>query len=361
MKKANIIAFYLPQFHPFKENDQWWGAGFTEWTNVAKARKLFPGHLQPKLPGELGFYDLRLEDTRIKQAELARQYGIDAFCYYYYRLNPTLHLMEQPIQEVLQSGKPDFPFMFCWANHDWIAKDWNGDDSFSGRVLARQKYNGEVDNKNYFNELLPYFKDNRYIKIDNCPLFAIYKVRDIPDIDKFMKLWNTLAQENGFDGIKFLAYSENWEKDKYELEKYDFYKIISSRLQTVRNINTWYYNIGRYFRRAFRLPQILRYQNVIKRLISDDEKDERLCPVIMPNWDPSPRRGSYCHLWINCTPALFRKHLMAIFEIIKKKHNKMVFVKSWNEWGEGNYLEPDRNFGRAYLEILKSVRSDFNM
>ena len=149
--KARVIAFYLPQFHPFKENDEWWGKGYTEWISVARARKLFPGHEQPKLPGELGFYDLRLPETREAQAAMAQKYGVDGFCYYYYRLRKGCNLMDRPLKEVLASGKPDFPFMLCWANHDWMAKSWNNTDkSKVSKMLVKQEYGGVDDIRDYF-------------------------------------------------------------------------------------------------------------------------------------------------------------------------------------------------------------------
>ena len=143
--KARVIAIHLPQFYPFPENDEWWGKGYTEWISVARARKLFPGHEQPKLPGELGFYDLRLPETREAQAAMAQKYGVDGFCYYYYRLRKGCNLMDRPLKEVLASGKPDFPFMLCWANHNWEAKDWNKHDSYKSRMLVRQEYGDEND------------------------------------------------------------------------------------------------------------------------------------------------------------------------------------------------------------------------
>lgn len=362
MEKAKLIAFYLPQFYPFKENDEWWGAGFTEWTNLAKARKLFPWHEQPKIPGELGFYDLRLEETRLAQAELAKKFGVDAFCYYYYRLNKNLHLMDFPLKAMFNSGKPDFPFMLCWANHNWEAKDWNSYDSFKSKMLAKQEYGDEEDIKDFFMEVLPYFKDPRYLKIDNSPLFSIYKPLDIPNVEEMIEIWNKLAIENGFAGVKFIGYTEEFKFQKNKILEKKFWNITSCRMNAVRHNHSQILRyIGAGIRYLFKAPYIISYKRVLKELISLDEALEYVNPVIMPNWDPSPRRARYVHMWIGSTPELFGKHLDLVFKIVKKKNNKIVFIKSWNEWGEGNYLEPDRKYQDAYLKMLKKKREEYGI
>lgn len=362
MDKAKIIAFYLPQFHPFKENDEWWGAGFSEWTNLAKARKLFPGHEQPKLPGELGFYDLRLPETRKAQADLARQYGIDGFCYYYYRLNPNLHLMERPLREVLESKQPDFPFMICWANHDWQQKLFNTEKGNTSRLLAEQEYGDAKDIEQYFYEILPYFKDDRYIKDDNCPLFSIYEALKIPNLEEFIRIWNDLAKHNGFSGVKFIGYTEDPKNHKEQMLKAGCWAVNSCKLYAFMRYHS---QIKRYFvaalRKIFKLPYICSYIKAQKDFIGDDEKDENVMPTVIPNWDRSPRRGRYSEILIKSTPEGFSEHLRNVFSIIKSKNNKYIFIKSWNEWGEGNYLEPDRKFGRKYLETLKSEREEFGV
>lgn len=363
MQKAQIIAFYLPQFHPFKENDEWWGKGYTEWISVARARSLFPGHEQPKLPGELGFYDLRLEETREEQARLAREYGVDGFCYYYYRLGKGKNLMDRPLKEVLASGKPDFPFMLCWANHNWEAKDWNTKDSYTSRILAKQEYGDEQDMRTYFYEVLPYFQDARYIIDDNNrPLFAIYKPLHVKNMQKMMQVWNALAIENGFNGVQFIAYTV---ESKIELKKiFDlgFSLVISNRMYAIRHNHN---QVKRYIeaglRYMFKYPYIAEYKDIIKDLTAEETLDEHIIPTIMPNWDPSPRRGRNTDLWIHSTPQLFKKHVKNVLSYIENKQNKMVFIKSWNEWGEGNYMEPDRKWQRAYLEALKDARKEMNL
>lgn len=354
MDKPKFVALYLPQFHPFKENDEWWGKGYSEWTSVAQAKPQYPGHYQPKIPGDLGFYDLRLKETRQAQADLAKQYGVDAFCYYYYRLNKDLHPMDSIIKDVLATGEPDFPFMFCWANHNWEAKEWNSYESYKSRMLAVQEYGDAEDVKAFFMEVLPYFKDSRYLKEDNCPLFSFVGPMTIPNVEEFMRIWNELAKQNGFNGVKFWAYTDRYVQYRNELEKKGFDKIISCRLHPeylkgtkIKKILTkiWYHLIP--------LPILLSYKKIIKDLFSSDEKDENVIPCVVPNWDPSPRRKRWVSIWTGITPELYGRQIHNVLELVKNKKNKWIFIKSWNEWGEGNYLEPDRKYGRKFLEEMK--------
>ena len=203
-EKPLVIAYYLPQFHPFKENDEWWGKGFTEWTNVGKAKPLFRGHYQPKVPADLGYYDLRLPEIRQQQAELAKEAGVSGFCYWHYWFGEGRQLLNEIIDEVVATGKPDFPFCLGWANETWKAKQWNKDGS-GDKVLIEQRYGGEDDYRHHFEYVLKIFKDDRYIKIKNCPLFLIYQPQLMPDMQQFISLWNKWAIEAGFNGIYFIA------------------------------------------------------------------------------------------------------------------------------------------------------------
>ena len=358
-EKAKTIAFYLPQFHPFKENDEWWGKGFSEWTNVAKSKKIFPGHEQPKLPGELGFYDLRLKETRDAQAELAKKYGIDGFCYYYYRLNKNLHLMDLPLKQMLSLGEPDFPFMLCWANHDWQEKLWNSDKGNTKRILAKQEYGDDSDIKDFFMEVLPYFKDSRYIKVEGCPLFSVHVPHDIPNANHFIEMWNSLAKENGFNGVKFIGYKIKEKKDAKKIIEKGFWTVTSNRMFATRHNHSKFIRYAdAIIRHLFRLPWIESYKKVIKELVSEEEKEEFMNPLIMPGWDQSPRRGRFCMVWTKNTPELFKKHVVSALETVRNKKNKIIFIKSWNEWGEGNYLEPDRKYQDAFLKAFKEARNE---
>ncbi len=204
--KARVIAYYLPQYHPVKENDEMWGKGFTEWTNVAKATPLYKGHYQPQIPADLGFYDLRLPEVREEQAKLAKEAGIEGFCYWHYWFGNGKRILERPFNEVLESGKPDFPFCLGWANHSWSNKTWQKLKRFQqDTVFIKQEYLGVEDYTMHFNAVLPAFMDKRYIKVDDKPLFLIFDPDAIPDIEVFIKLWRDLAIKNGLKGIHFVA------------------------------------------------------------------------------------------------------------------------------------------------------------
>lgn len=358
MSKPRIIAFYLPQYHPTETNNKWYGPGFTEWTNVCKARRLFPGHEQPHVPGELGFYDLRLEQTRLDQAALAKEYGIEGFCYYYYRFDADHHELDLPFNLMVNSGKPDFPYMVCWANETWYKKMWNKDGTVSkeSKILAEQKYLGEQDYINFFYEMLPCFKDSRYIKIDNKPAFMIYKALDFPDAKFFVQLWNELAKKNGLNGIYFISQTTRIENDKEKLFSLGFDSIQINGLRNYWVQRTFIQKVLSVFiRKLLNIPLITSYKKASSFFISGDEKEERIYPTIIPNWDHTPRAGTKGGMLNNSTPELFRKHLRTVKEVIKNKtaEQKIVFLMAWNEWGEGNYIEPDQKYGRAYLEVLK--------
>ena len=206
--KARVIALYLPQFHPIPENDKWWGPGFTEWTNVAKAKPLFRGHYQPRIPADLGFYDLRLPETREQQAVMAQEAGIEGFCYYHYWFGNGKQLLERPFNEVLASGKPDFPFCLCWANHDWSNKTWRRTSALQkdGMMIA-QTYPGHADHVAHFMTLLPAFKDKRYMTVDGKLLFTVYDPLNFPNVSDFLSTWQQLAREHGLPGFFFVGMS----------------------------------------------------------------------------------------------------------------------------------------------------------
>ncbi len=378
-KKARVIAFYLPQFHPIPENDKWWGKGFTEWTNVAKAKPLFKGHYQPKIPADLGFYDLRMPEIREAQAEMARDAGIEGFCYWHYWFGNGKRLLERPFNEVLESGKPDFPFCLGWANHSWSNKTWdNKGESTTTAILQKQLYPGEKDNIEHFHSLLPAFKDKRYITVDNCPLFYILKPDDIPNVVDFVKLWNSLAIKNGLKGIHFVANVstaslKNFNRAEYSnpgiiYNKYlNFgFNAISPDAKTrafIAASGGIYKNITQIlFSRLFRkkYSNKLKQKYINKFLYTKEDKREEVYPVILPNWDRSPRSKNSTIL-IDSTPDVFEKNINQAIKLIdnKSEEHKIIFLKSWNEWAEGNYMEPDLKYGKGYIKALKQSLDDF--
>jgi hypothetical protein len=352
--KPRIIAFYLPQFHPIPENDKWWGKGFTEWTNVGKARPLFWRHYQPRVPADLGYYDLRVPETREAQAELAKEAGIEGFCYWHYWFGNGKRLLERPFNEVLTSGRPDFPFCLAWANESWKGFA----HGLSNRnVLIEQTYPGFKDYVDHFNAVLPALKDKRYITIDGRPLFVIYKPLDSEKIKDFVLTWIDLAKKNGLPGIYFVGHSNYPHDDFQKIFEIGCAAINIVRLAhatSYRNLITRMYSYINH--RLALCPEVYSYKSFLKRIIvkSEDIK-EYIIPTIIPNWDHTPRSGRSGSVLVGESPVLFRKYLNIFFENIKNKKNNIVFLKSWNEWAEGNYIEPDLKFDSGYLNALKNA------
>lgn len=368
MLRPKVIAFYLPQFHPIKENNEWYGEGFTEWTNVGKAKPLFKSHYQPHVPADLGYYDLRLPEVREKQAELAKEARIDAFCYYHYWFGNGKVIMEMPLQEVVKSAKPDFPFMVCWANHSFYNKSWNIDaKKLDQNLLLEQTYPDEKDIVNHFNFLLPAFKDKRYFRIDDKLAFVIYDFLSFPDdfFDHFKSLWNNMAKEHGLPEFFFMGYTSFPQRiEKGLFSKLDAV-IFTPTDNAFRKGKLIGYNknglkerIKNKIFRTFKFTTNIKdYKKSLKYLIHSIEKRDTVFPVLIPNWDTTPRRSYGANIFINSTPEIFKRHIKDVLNIIKHKpeNRQIIFIRSWNEWGEGNYIEPDLKYGKGYIESLGSV------
>jgi hypothetical protein len=340
--RASVVAFYLPQFHPSPVNDRAWGPGFTEWTHVAAARPLFRSHEQPKLPGELGFYDLRVPETRIAQAELARTHGVAAFLYWHYWFGNGVTALDRPFTEVLASGEPDFPFCLGWANHSWTGK-WRGAPH---EVLVPQEYPGDDDYRKHFDALLPAFHDHRYYRVDGAPLFYVFRPWELPDSQRFADLWRTLAVENGLPGL-FLA-AQGGQSDRWHERGFDATVVVRGAVLAARSF-------AQRARQKLRGPRVGRYEDAVTRWVGSDR---RLAPGHIPsmttNWDDTPRYGRRGNVMVGCTPERFGRHVRNTLDTLDERHDarRLVFLKSWNEWAEGNYIEPDRTYGRAFLETL---------
>ena len=349
---TRLIAFYLPQYHPIPENDQWWGKGFTEWTNAGKAKPLFRGHYQPNVPADLGYYDLRVPETRLAQALLAREHGIEAFCYYHYWFAGR-RILERPLNEVLQSGQPDFPFCLCWANQTWTGI-WHGNPD---KVLIEQTYPGIADYEAHFAALLPFFTDRRYVRVAGKPLFVVYRPNEIPDLDRMLRHWRRMAEQAGLAGLHLVATLHG--KQNWDFRQHGFDGAVLQCLPPLRR--TQYVSWRNPFRKLARLyqdksgkPTVYRYQDVMLNMLPDYGADE-VYPCLIPNWDNTPRSNRNGLVLQGATPELFREQLKASLALVRHRpqENRIVFVKSWNEWGEGNYLEPDLRFGRGYLETIR--------
>ena len=339
-----VIAYYLPQFHPIPENDEFWEAGFTEWTNVSAARPMFRGHDQPKIPGELGFYDLRLPETRLAQAELARAHGVEGFLYWHYWFGGR-RVLERPFSEVLASREPDLPFCLGWANQSWSGV-WHGAPD---RILIEQTYLGPDDYEAHFEALLPALRDSRYIRVEGQPLFLVFKPKDLPDSREFCSIWRKLAERAGLPGLHLVGLGKaqwnpsEWGFDASALQG-SLYPGLSRRLKGWRaRVRGWR---GR--------PVVHPYRAYVERGFPEVASALDY-PVALSNWDNSPRSGTRGLVLQGGTPELFRRHLREALTRVadRRPEHRIVFLKSWNEWAEGNYVEPDRRFGRAYLEVIR--------
>lgn len=361
--KICTIAFYLPQYHPTANNDLWWGKDFTEWTNVKKAKSLFEGHQQPKIPSdEIGYYNLRNSEHREKQVELAKEAGISAFCYYHYWFGEGKRELELPFNEVLASGKPDFPFCLCWANESWYSKLWNKDGTSKNKLLVEQKYLDVEEYKKHFYALLPAFKDSRYLKKEGKPIFMIYRPLLFEDVENFINIWNDLAKENGLKGIFFMGQT-GLDGQVNEIINKGFNGVNIVRLYQVHNNQNIFEKLKRRVTNMwFERPFVYSYQKAIKLFVGECEKRRNVYPSIIPNWDHTPRSNFGGFVLQNSTPELFRTHVKSILKVIenKPKEDQIVFLKSWNEWGEGNYMEPDKIFGKAYIKVLNEELSLHN-
>lgn len=359
MSKPKVIAFYLPQYHPTPENDKWWGKGFTEWNVVVKAKPLFRGHYQPHIPADLGFYDLRLSEIREQQANLAKEAGIFAFCYYHYWFGNGKRLLERPFEEVLKSGKPDFPFCLCWANHSWNKKLWDPKAPFKDILLQEQLYPGLEDFTNHFYKLLPAFKDPRYVKINNKILFFIYDTQNFNNIKEFVDLWRKLAKENNLNDFYFVGtdYDGRYYNDIMSKGIDGVYE--NDGLNIHHHLPKWKKMLHYGLREYLKYPTVFPYEKAINYMIPEICKKNNVFPTIYPNWDHSPRSGKRAMILKNSTPELFKKLVLRAIHFIRNKPEQLqiILLKSWNEWGEGNYMEPDEKFGKGYINSLKEALS----
>lgn len=367
---ARVMAFYLPQFHPIPENDDWWGPGFTEWTNVAKAKPLYPGHVQPRLPADLGFYDLRVPEVRDRQAELARQAGIESFCYWHYWFGNGRRILERPFEEVLQSGAPDFPFCLAWANQSWTGI-WHGE---SNRTLVAQLYPGKTDREAHFQWARRAFEDPRYSKVDGKPIFVIYAPVELPSASEFVEHWRELAHKAGYPGLYLVGVAEGgWSPgvDRYRrpfLDSFDAVTLLGPTDYTCRRgqATKWKRalkerNLGRRLNRfrpsGWARPSRIDFRDVVAHAFDDMPTGDRFLPSVLAGWDNTPRSGARGVVYENFTPELFQQNLQHAIRRVADRppSQRIVFLKAWNEWAEGNVVEPDAIHGHQLLDAIRSA------
>lgn len=346
---VRAVAFYLPQYFPIPENDEWWGPGFTEWTNVTRARPLFPGHRQPTLPSELSFYDLRVPETRKAQSHLAGAYGIEAFAYWHYWFGDGERILERVVQEVVASGEPDLSFCLAWANQSWTGT-WHG---AKDRILREQRYPGPEDDQKHFDTILPAFRDARYFRVGDRPLFYVYRPEDLPNAAEFVDRWQGMARAAGLAGLYLVAEMTDAVGDGplyLDADADGFDAAVYTRIPTV--LTPWLRRRQRVISKALGGPLIYPYSDAITQ---HSWTGPTIQPCIWPNWDNTPRAGRGGLVLTGATPQRFAKNVREAVATLSDRpaDERILWVKSWNEWAEGNHLEPDSTWGRAWLEALR--------
>jgi len=355
------IAFYLPQYHPIPENDAWWGKGFTEWRNVAKARPLYRHHYQPHLPADLGFYDLRLPEARKAQAELAQAFGINGFCYYHYWFNGR-RVLQRPFEEVLASGEPDFPFCLCWANENWTRR-WDGSDD---EILLDQIYS-EQDDREHLESLLTAFKDPRYIRIDGKPLFLVYRTNALPEPARTAEIWRSVARTQGL-GDLYLVSVESQEQEIRDPHDFGFdaavefqpcWPMLDTLSNQTPNLREKIKGMIQKESPGKKRHRVFDYEEVCHAALARPVPPYVRFPCVTPSWDNTARRRWGGIVLQGATPKLYGQWLRQTVERLPSLGlpEPVVFVNAWNEWAEGNHLEPDQRWGTRYLEETLSALS----
>lgn len=344
---VRLIAFYLPQFHTIPENDAWWGKGFTEWTNVTKAQPLFDGHYQPHLPTDLGFYDLRIRSTRRDQIKMAKEYGVDAFCYHYYWFSGT-RLLDQPLDDMLNDPESDMPFCLCWANENWTRR-WDGAER---EVLMAQRYLPE-DALEFIKSIVPFFSDPRYIRLNGALLLIVYCPQQFPDPHKTIAIWREHCRSSGLGEIHLCA-ALIYGNDDYA--KYGF----DSGVEFPPHNNSECMNVASDlpFHDAF-AGNVIEYPSVAQTYLDRRHLSPNVFRSLFPSWDNSARTGSRAVIVVGGTPANYEYWLAQAIHRTRNDfpgEDRFVFINAWNEWAEGCHLEPDRKFQRGFLEATRTAK-----
>lgn len=349
------LAFYLPQFYPIPENDQAWGKGFTEWRNVVKARPLFEGHYQPHLPTELGFYDLRVSETREAQAALARKHGIHGFVYYHYWFNGR-RVLERPVDEVIASREPDFPFCLCWANENWTRR-WDGMDD---DVILKQEYS-RADDLAHIRSLLRVFADPRYVRVNEKPLLLIYRMSHLPEPATTIEAWQSEAIKAGFPGLYLANVESNFAAEHGLAARLP----INAAVEFAPDVRCFGHRIRRWTRRppTFRKVEaepwvsssMYEYRELRDNMLNKAEVPYLRYRCVTPMWDNTPRRATGATMLVGSTPELYEDWLYQAVEqfVPPTPDENLVFINAWNEWAEGAHLEPCSRWGDAYLRATK--------
>ncbi|MEW6512986.1 MAG: glycoside hydrolase family 99-like domain-containing protein [Pseudomonadota bacterium] len=342
-----LIAFYLTQFHPTPENDLWWGKGFTEWTNVTKAQPLFEGHRQPHLPSDFGFYDLRVRETRQDQIRVAKQYGVDGFCYHYYWFSGT-RILNRPLDDMLADPDSDMPFCLCWANENWTRR-WDAADH---QVLIAQKYLPD-DDLNFIKSLVPFFEDSRYIRVDGKCFLIVYRPQHLPDARKTAGIWREYCRSIGLGEIHLCAALTHGNEDYVQYGFDSGVEFPPHNLRSSSNINQeiTFYN-------SFR-GNVIQFSATAQSYLDHTYGDLRVFKTVFPSWDNTARTKERALVVLNGTPENYEYWLSSSIDKANKadQGENLVFINAWNEWAEGCHLEPDRWFGHGFLEATLNAKS----
>jgi lipopolysaccharide biosynthesis protein len=353
-----VLAFYLPQYHPIPENNQWWGAGFTEWTNVAKARPQFRGHHQPHLPADLGFYDLRVPEVREQQAALAASAGIGGFAYYHYWFNGC-RLLERPIEDNLRSGKPVFPFLLVWANENWTRR-WDGGEY---DILMEQHYSAE-DDLRHIRSLRPALTDDRYLCRDGKPVFAVYRSRRLPNPVATTELWRAEAERWGLPGL-YLLRVESFAEEGGDPRTHGFDAAVQFQpsWENMPELPVRFRTRRRLQRLTPRFShRVVPYREVAQLAMERAAPYYPRWPCVTPGFDNSARRRREATILLDPTPEVYRQWLIQALQrgrevarLYENRSDGLVFINAWNEWAEGNHLEPDQRHGHSFLDATRAA------
>lgn len=341
-----LIAFYLTQFHPTPENDQWWGKGFTEWSNVTKALPLFRGHYQPHLPTDFGFYDLRVRETRHDQIEIAKKYGIDGFCYHYYWFSGK-RILNLPLDDMLIDLESDMPFCLCWANENWTRR-WDASDD---EILIAQKYLPE-DDLNFIKSLVPFFKDKRYIFVDGKPFLIVYRPQHLPNVLKSVQIWRGYCRSIGIGEIHLCAALTHGNEDYarfgfdsgVEFPPHNLHvATITGRVPFLKPYNGFVFD----------------YHDVVKIYLNRRYNSPNVFLAVTPSWDNTARINDRACILINSSPDSYEYWLAAVIrktQAAYPEEQRMIFINAWNEWAEGCHLEPDIKYGHKFLAATLNAK-----
>lgn len=345
--RVKAIAFFLPQFHPIPENDEWWGKGFTEWRNVAKAKPNFLGHYQPHQPADFGYYDLRVPETRAQQAELAREYGIYGFCFHHYWFGGK-RLLEKPVDAMLASGEPDFPYCLCWANENWT-RTWDGGER---HILMAQQHSPE-DSRAFLESLLPHFRDPRYIRVNNAPMLVVYRVDIIPDVQDTIRIWRETAREHGIGELHIVAAQSFGIGDPRPYG-------CDAAVEFPPHGNRWF--INEQLQERIVNPNftgmLSDVADFIRYSVERPPEDYILYRTAFPAWDNTARRQDKGLAFVHTSPERYEYWLNTLARQTVERNapeHQYLFINAWNEWAEGAHLEPDQRYGHAWLEATYRV------